>query len=216
MTHSRHRKSPTSAVNHRRISPEKPTTPITTTKEISKSPEPHSRIFTEKDEIQLLKTLSQSPNKPYNTNFTSTQIAKKLKRLKEKYHKLARSKSLIKTPHDREIYEIGRTIWGRNANAAKGKELLGVELHESFEGVIILEDFTFLMNEMKAVFERNEGYYCKEGLRRLGKKKLKEMNEKWMELKLEESEVMMSKAQLYNDYLKCVVESSKGCSSSSN
>ncbi|KAK4369566.1 hypothetical protein RND71_013358 [Anisodus tanguticus] len=171
MTHPRPRKEPTSAVNHRTNSPKsssKSTTPITKT--ISKSPETH-RVFTENDEIQLLKFLSQSPNNntvTFNGNFTETQIAKKLKRLKEKYHKFARSKSLIKTPHDQKIYEFGRKIWGRNA--AKGKEPV-IELHE----------------------KRNE--YCLEGLRRLGKEKLKKMNEKWMELKLEESELTMNKGQ---------------------
>ncbi|KAJ8568381.1 hypothetical protein K7X08_027914 [Anisodus acutangulus] len=229
MTHPRPRKKPTSAVNHRTNSPKsssKSTTPITKT--ISKSPETH-RVFTENDEIQLLKFLSQSPNNntvTFNGNFTETQIAKKLKRLKEKYHKFARSKSLIKTPHDQKIYEFGRKIWGRNA--AKGKEPV-IELHEKDliheppvlklhenhevsgeEGTedVNLEDFPFLVNEMTTMFQRNE--YCLEGLRRLGKEKLKKMNEKWMELKLEESELTMNKVQLHHEHLKLVVEGSKG------
>ncbi|MCD9560324.1 hypothetical protein HAX54_018939 [Datura stramonium] len=208
MTQPRPRKESASAVNHRRNSsksPENPTTPIT--KKISKSPETHHRVFTEDDEIQLLKTLSQSPNNTVaspplsglrNGNFTETQIAKKLKRLKEKYHKLARSKSLIKTPHDGEVYEIGRKIWGRHTAAAKGKELLVVN-HE--------------VSEEK---EDKRNGYCKEGLRRLGKEKLKKMNEKWMQLKLEESELNVKKVQLYHENLKVVVEGSKGSSSSSN
>lgn len=125
---------------------------------------------------------------------------------------MARSKSQIKTPHDGEIYEIGRKIWGRNA--AKGKELLvvvGEEDHDEDEDVN-LDDFSFLVNEMTMVFQRNE--YCKQGLRKLGKKKLMEMNEKWMELKLKESELMMNKTQLYHENLKVVVEGSKGSNSS--
>ncbi|KAL3354376.1 hypothetical protein AABB24_018828 [Solanum stoloniferum] len=208
MTHSRSREKSTTAVNHRTNSlksPENSTLPITKT--ITKSAETH-RLFSENDEIALLKTLSQSPNNNglRTGNFTDAQIANKLKKLKEKYHKLARSKSQIKTPHDGEIYEIGRKIWGRNA--AKGKELLVVEEenHDEDEDVN-LDDFSFLVNEMTMVFQRNE--YCKEGLRKLGKKKLMEMNEKWMELKLKESELMMNKTQLYHENLKVVVEGSK-------
>ncbi|KAH0780721.1 hypothetical protein KY290_000319 [Solanum tuberosum] len=104
-------------------------------------------VFTETNEIALLKTLSQSPNNnDLRTGyFTYAQIAYKLKKLKEKYHKFARSKSQIKTPHDCEIYEIGRKIWGRNA--AKGKELLVVEEedHDEDEDDVNLEDFSFLV-----------------------------------------------------------------------
>ncbi|KAH0730523.1 hypothetical protein KY289_001711 [Solanum tuberosum] len=52
-------------------------------------------VFTETDAIVLLKTLSQSPNNNdlRTGNFTNAQIAYKLKKLKEKYHKFARSKS---------------------------------------------------------------------------------------------------------------------------
>ncbi|XP_060169674.1 STOREKEEPER protein-like isoform X2 [Lycium barbarum] len=198
------------------------------TKTISKSPETtHSRVFTENDEIQLLKTLLKSPNNSSglpDSNLTKTQIAKKVKRLKEKYHKFARSKSLIKTPHDGKIYEIGRKIWGRNAAKEKElheKELHEKELHENHEVSeeeraieienVNLDDFPFLVNEMTTNFQRND--YFKEGLRRLGKEKLKGMNEKWMELKLEESELMVNKVQLYHEHLKLVVEGSKGSSS---
>lgn len=128
-----------------------------------------------------------------------------MKKLKEKYHKFARTKSLIKSPHDGEIYELGRKIWGRNA--AKEKQLLVVADHDAHEDVN-LDEFSFLMNEISSIFQRNE--YCYEGLRRLGKMKLKVMNEKWMELKLEESELMVNKTQLYHEHLKLVVESSKG------
>ncbi|XP_069147186.1 probable transcription factor At1g61730 [Solanum lycopersicum] len=215
MTHSRSREKSNTAVNHRTNSPKSPenSTLPPITKTITKSAESH-RLFTLSDEIALLKTLSQSPNSNElrTGNFTEAQIANKLKKLKEKYHKLARSKSQIKTPHDGEIYEIGRKIWGRNA--AKGKELLvvvGEEDHDEDEDVN-LDDFSFLVNEMTMVFQRNE--YCKQGLRKLGKKKLMEMNEKWMELKLKESELMMNKTQLYHENLKVVVEGSKGSNSS--
>ncbi|XP_009592165.1 probable transcription factor At1g44810 [Nicotiana tomentosiformis] len=218
-TPPRPRKNPSSAANHRRNSPKSSEKPTPITKTISKTPETH-RVFTEIEEIQLLKTLLESPNNSEftsNGNFTETQIAKKLKRLKEKYHKLARSKSLIKTPHDQKIYEIARQIWGRNA--AKGKEPV-VELNRSCEeekGVeeeVNLEEFPFLVSEMMSIFGRNE--YCKEGLRRLGKEKLKRMNEKWMELRLKEAEVMVNKAKLYHQYLKLVVEDSKGTDNEMN
>ncbi|KAK4709086.1 hypothetical protein R3W88_030011 [Solanum pinnatisectum] len=214
MTHSRAREKSTSAVNHRTNSPKSPgnSTPPPITKTITKSAETH-RIFTETDEIALLKNLSQSPNNNglRTGNFTDAQVAYKLKKLKEKYHKFARSKSQIKTPHDGEIYEIGRKIWGRNA--AKGKELLVVEEEDHDEDEDVnLDDFSFLVNEMTMVFQRKE--YCKEGLRKLGKKKLMEMNEKWMELKLKESALMMNKTQLYHENLKVVVEGSKVSNSS--
>ncbi|XP_060169676.1 uncharacterized protein LOC132600486 isoform X4 [Lycium barbarum] len=122
--------------------------------------------------------------------------------------------------------KFGRKNWGRNA--AKGKEQV-VELHENQEKElhenhevseeeraieienVNLDDFPFLVNEMTTNFQRND--YFKEGLRRLGKEKLKGMNEKWMELKLEESELMVNKVQLYHEHLKLVVEGSKGSSS---
>ncbi|OIT28047.1 PREDICTED: probable transcription factor At1g11510 [Nicotiana attenuata] len=224
-TPPRRKRNPTSAANHRENSPKSPEKSIPITKTLSKTPEAH-RVFTENDEIQLLKTISGSPNNSEftsNGNFTEKQIAKKLKRLKEKYHKLARSKSLIKTPHDKKIYEIARQIWGRNA--AKGKEP-GVELHRSceeekgaeveveVEEEVNLEEFPFLVSEMMSIFGRSE--YCKEGLRRLGKEKLKRMNEKWMELRLKEAEIMVNKAKLYHEQLKLVVEGSKGTDNEAN
>nr|XP_016475702.1 PREDICTED: uncharacterized protein LOC107797339 [Nicotiana tabacum] len=208
-TPPRPKRNPTSAANHRKNSPKSPE------KTISKTPETH-RVFTENDEIQLLKTLSGSPNTSEftsNGNFTEKQIAKKLKKLKEKYHKLARSKSLIKTPHDQKIYEIARQIWGRNVAKGKEKEPV-VELHRSCEEEVNLEEFPFLVSEMMSVFGRSG--YCKEGLRRLGKEKLKKMNEKWMELRLKEAEIMVNKAKLYHEQLKSVVEGSKGTDNEAN
>ncbi|PHU03787.1 hypothetical protein BC332_29038 [Capsicum chinense] len=195
------RKTPTSAVNHRTNPPKSAVNTTTTTKKISKSGQPH-KVFTEKDEIQVLKNLSQLPisMKDPLHNFTGKQIAKKQKRLKEKYHKFARTKSLMKTPHDREVYELGRKIWGRDAIKEKEK---------SHIDDVNLEEFPFLVNEMKVYFPNYE-----EGLKRLGEKKLKEMNEKWMELKLEESELMVNKSQLFHENLKFVVEGSMGCSRS--
>ncbi|KAF3614563.1 Membrane steroid-binding protein 1 [Capsicum annuum] len=68
-------------------------------------------------------------------------------------------------------------FWGRDAIKEKEK---------SHVDDVNLDEFPFLVNEMKVYFSNNE-----ERLKRLGKKKLKQMNKKWIELKLEESELMV-------------------------
>ncbi|GAA0148040.1 hypothetical protein LIER_07590 [Lithospermum erythrorhizon] len=102
--------TPTPTPNHTNSTPIPP----------SKTP-PSGRLFTEQDEIKLLKAYKKSIRKNPNSTpsslsfgkFSQTQISSKIKRLKEKYHKMAKTKSNIKTHQDRKIYLLGCRIWGK-------------------------------------------------------------------------------------------------------
>ncbi|PKI64568.1 hypothetical protein CRG98_015000 [Punica granatum] len=88
------------------------------------------RIFMEEDEIALLKSLwhnsISSPaakidpatfeilGRSLGSRFTHNQLSNKLRHMRAKYHKQSLTKSYIKTPHDRETYELCRKIWGEN------------------------------------------------------------------------------------------------------
>lgn len=219
------------------------------------------RVFTDSDEIRLLKSLtkaaakSESPqittvdsvvfnriNRSLGSKFTHTQISDKVRRLRAKYHKQARSKSLIRTHHDQRVFKICRKIWGKNTGNQRAKSLQeagdandGASLEEEEEkekeeeeavgngggvcggereekeGGVSLEDFPALVSEFSRSFPENNVW--KDGLSCLGKEKLREMNDKWMLLRIEEAKLMAKRADLVSEQtrlaMEAVVSSSK-------
>ncbi|GLT81738.1 hypothetical protein SLE2022_001730 [Rubroshorea leprosula] len=184
-----------------------------------------SRLFTEADETRLLKSLAKitkssplpTPSstvdshtldriaKLLGTKFTPSQINDKLRRLRLKYHKHARSRSLIKTPHDQRIFKIAQRIWGKKKNSeavANNEEEPGNE--ERGDGQPDLEQFPYLVAEFSRILPENEMW--KEGLRRLEEEKLREMNQKWKLLKVEEAKVVAKRAELVQEQVKLVME----------
>ncbi|KAK9279042.1 hypothetical protein L1049_012717 [Liquidambar formosana] len=187
------------------------------------------RIFTEKDERGLLKALfnltkstrfsTSSTNiaspiynliaKSLSAEFSHGQITDKLRRLRQKYHKQARTKSLIKTPHDRKIYELARKIWGKNSLKKRNssecgdepKIVSGVWAARKEEGN--LWDFPGLMGEISWLPE-NEVW--REGLRCLESAELKGLNEKWILQQMEEAEVLAKMAELVHEQTKLILE----------
>ncbi|KAF3455155.1 hypothetical protein FNV43_RR05603 [Rhamnella rubrinervis] len=190
------------------------------------------RLFTEEDETHLLKifykvTKSSPPSSsPINSpnldrierslglRFSHTQIIDKLRRLRLKYHKQARTKSLIKTHHDRQVYKIARKIWGKTTSSSssarsesKGKEVKSSESGGGGEEVG-LEEFPVLKKEVEVCcggyLEGNVVW--KKGLMGLEEKTLKGLNEKWMLLKLEEAKVMAWRAELVKELMELIVD----------
>ncbi|KAL2536189.1 putative transcription factor [Forsythia ovata] len=184
------RKSST-AVKHRNSPKSLPPQPPSFTSQKS------NRLFTQEDEINLLKSLLNPTTNPFpNSHFSEAQITDKLRRLKQKYHKLAKTKSSIKTPHDRKIYEIARQIWGKKILSSStpmgdDRKRKGSEGDES----INWSDFPVLMKHVSRAFPGNVEVY-KEGLKGLGADILKGLNEKWMMLEMEEAEIIARRAQL--------------------
>lgn len=197
----------------------------------------NTTLFTESDEVRLLKTLEKltqstqlSPqltvdsenfnriNSVLNSKFTRSQVNSKLRRLRTKYHKQARSKSLIKTPHDQKLFNIARKLWGKQTKRkferiedrqSSDKEdqeeeaneaVVGVEAvrngeqEEECEEVVNLEVFPALVGELSKYFPQN--LVWRNALRSLGSGKLREMDEKWKSIGIEEAKIVIKKAEL--------------------
>ncbi|KAA8550297.1 hypothetical protein F0562_001981 [Nyssa sinensis] len=170
------------------------------------------RLFTEEDEIRLLKAFlrttksTKSSTTPLSSliggQFSDSQITDKLRRLRQRYHKLARTKSFIKTPHDRQIYEIAGKIWGKKATNSSSPDRNPGESTENPKnieengayGEVGLENFPVLRREVDRIFPENAVY--REGLKFLGRSKLRGLNEKWMEQRMEEAGLAAKRAQL--------------------
>ncbi|XP_030521044.1 probable transcription factor At1g61730 [Rhodamnia argentea] len=197
------------------------------------------QLFSEEDEIRLLKSLSKLINpllsptvdaptldgieKSLGPNFTRAQLSNKIRRLRDKYHRQARTKVLIRTPHDRRVFELARGVWGkRSSKERKGKEEKRANLEEERakdEGEILggeedsegaaaaadLGNFPALVEECDRCFPGNRVW--REGLKRLQEGKLRRMNERVVWLRLEEANLMTKKAELTRDLTRMILES---------
>ncbi|KAK0605988.1 hypothetical protein LWI29_032873 [Acer saccharum] len=212
-----------------------------------------SRLFTDSDEIRILKTYykftksttqssttpsassSSSPitvdsqtferiNKAVNSKFTQSQIIDKLRRLRTKYRKQARTKSLIKTPHDQEIFNIARKMWGKKTKPKEKKvedpvssddnnfneEAEEEEEEEEEEAVVTgneqrreevnLEEYPVLVSEFSKYIPVNPMWKL------LGNSKLKKMNEQWMAIGIEEAKIVTKKADLVKEQTQLLMQ----------
>ncbi|MQL80440.1 hypothetical protein Taro_012871 [Colocasia esculenta] len=110
---------------------------------------PFQRVWTEEDEIAVLKGMIQSRErgeepeagldhflkfirKSLHSEFSKTQLSDKIRRLKKKYEtNTHRSKkgvepSLFK-PHDQTLFELSKKVWGRDANRDYGNDDMEIE-----------------------------------------------------------------------------------------
>lgn len=151
-----------------------------------------NRLFSENDEIALLNSVLNPGETPFpDDKFSAAQMADKIRRLKQKYHKFAQHNSSIKTPHDREIYEFARKIWGDEKTRMPVSSLKPKEEEGEEKGSVIAtnwSDFPFLMKHVSRAFPGCEEVY-KEGLKGLGDDVLKGFDEKWKELDMEEAAI---------------------------
>ncbi|KAL5763923.1 hypothetical protein ACOSQ2_016517 [Xanthoceras sorbifolium] len=230
----------------------------------SSSTSQSGRLFTDTDEIRLLKTYykitksnpssltsssssSSSPitvdpqtyqriNKALNSKFTHSQITDKLRRLRVKYHKHARSKSLIRTPHDQEIFNLARKTWGKKTKQPRGNKKVqdsassddndnnndNEDDEEEEEGAVVavavavaagneqgrekvdLEEYPALVSEFSKYLAVNSVW--REGVKLLGNGKLREMNEQWMSIGIEEAKIVTKKADLVKEQTQLVMQ----------
>ncbi|KAL3752400.1 hypothetical protein ACJRO7_013108 [Eucalyptus globulus] len=205
------------------------------------------KLFSEEDEIRLLKSLSKLTNptadpptldrieKSLGPSLTRAQIANKIRRLRHKYHRQARTKALIRTPHDRKVFELARDVWGKRLSSRKerkerkGKEekkqqanleeekekdegeILGGE--EESGGVVAaatvavadLGSFPALVEECERCFPGNGVW--REGLKRLEEGRLRKVNERVVWLRMEEATLMAKKAELAQDLTRMILDS---------
>ncbi|KAG6606028.1 hypothetical protein SDJN03_03345, partial [Cucurbita argyrosperma subsp. sororia] len=129
--------------------------------------------------------------------FRHSHIADKLHRLKIQYHKFARTKSFIKTPHHLRILEIGRSIWGkphipRTKPQVISRRIRGRSVAKK-KGVD-LKNFPVLVSEFSRQFPGNGVW--REGLKGMEEWSLKGMNEKWVLLHIEEAELKARRVAL--------------------
>ncbi|XWS52960.1 hypothetical protein CRYUN_Cryun11dG0116700 [Craigia yunnanensis] len=171
-----------------------------------------SRVFSESDEIQILKCLiratkSVSPPittvgtptinhivKRLNYKFTPSQINDKLRRLRDKYHKHARNKYLVRTHHDRRIFKLSKRVWGRKITTKKSEKVEERMESGKGDGVGNLEKFPYLMAEFTRVLPDNEVW--KERMKGLKEEKLRKMDQDWVFIKVEEAKLVAKKAEL--------------------
>ncbi|XP_022756636.1 probable transcription factor At1g61730 [Durio zibethinus] len=168
-----------------------------------------SRVFSESDETQILRCLiratkSVSPPittvgtptinrivKRLNYQFSPSQINDKVRRLRMKYHKHARTKSLVRTHHDRRIFKLSKRIWGKKITPKKAKERME---SGKGDGVWDLDKFPYLVAEFSRVLPDNEVW--KERMKGLEEEKLKKMDQEWVLIKVEEAKLVAKKAEL--------------------
>lgn len=211
------------------------------TSPVSSPTSQNGRVFTDSDEIRLLKTFKklaeQNPsssssstpnptitvdsssfnriNSSLGSKFTNAQITDKIRRLRVKYHKQARSKSLIKTPHDQALFKIAQLIWGkRKTKEAKkvqnfastddeDKEEEQENERQEREGVD-LDEYPVLVGEFSKYHPMN--LVWREALKSLGNGKLKEMNDKWMVIGIEEAKIVNKKADLVKEQTQLIMK----------
>lgn len=198
------------------------------------------KLFSEEDEIRLLKSLSKLINpslsptvdpptldrieKSLGPNFTRAQLSNKIRRLRDKYHRQARTKALIRTPHDRRVFELARDVWGKRSSRKerKGKEEKQANLEEEREkdegeilgseeerqgaaAAVDLDNFPALVEECDRCFPGNGVWRV--GLKRLEEGRLRMVNERVVWLRLEEANLTAKKAELTQDLTRMILES---------
>ncbi|KAJ0084222.1 hypothetical protein Patl1_30555 [Pistacia atlantica] len=181
------------------------------------------RLFTDSDEVRLLKTLEKltksTPPSPQitvdpetfnrissalNSKFTQSQITYKLRTLRTKYHKQARTKSLIKTPHDQKLFKIARKIWGKQIKRKSKRRERNDEREQERGEVVNLEDYPALVGEFSKYLPLS--LVWREALRSLGSGKLREMDEKWKSIGIEEAKIVIKKAELVKEQTGLIME----------
>ncbi|XP_062108003.1 uncharacterized protein LOC133818906 [Humulus lupulus] len=176
------------------------------------------RLFTESDETRLLKSFLKlskhsSPSSAITSpnlerirtrlghKFSHSQIIDKLRRLRIKYHREARTKSLIKTPHDKKLHKIARKIWGKKPQSPKREdhaEEEKIEMEMGCGGLLENEELS-----------KGKWWEC------LDEEKVRELQKRWVRLRMEEAEVMIEKAELIKEHMK-LISQALGFSSSSS
>lgn len=74
----------------------------------------------------------------------------------------------------------------------------------SVGGAIDLDRYPYLVGEFSRILPENEAW--KEGLKRLGEGKLKEMDDKWKLFKIEEAALVAMKAEMVQEHVKVVMD----------
>ncbi|PON71190.1 hypothetical protein TorRG33x02_254820 [Trema orientale] len=184
-------------------------------------------LFTESDETLLLKTFLKvskhsspssstitSPNlarirTSLGLRFSHSQIIDKLRRLRLKYHRQARTKSLIKTPHDLKLYNIARKIWGKKTQHKRLRHAKKEEEEPQTSGGS--EGFRAESEE----FSRENDEVLEKGSVCLDEEKVRSVRERWMVLRMEEAELMAQKAELVKEQLKLVIQAFRSSSGTS-
>ncbi|KAH1130678.1 hypothetical protein J1N35_002056 [Gossypium stocksii] len=180
----------------------------------STAPNGRSRVFSESDEIQILKCLiraTKSIPPPITTvgtstinriikrldhRFTVSQITDKIRRLRDKHHNHARNRALVRNHHDRRIFKLSKRIWGKKATPRKknnkSEDQGAIEM--GGDGVEKLDKFPYLVAEFSKVLPENEVW--KQKMKRVEEEKLRKMDQEWVMLKVEEAKLVAKKAEL--------------------
>ncbi|KAI4385465.1 hypothetical protein MLD38_003487 [Melastoma candidum] len=197
------------------------------------------KLFDQEDEIKLLKTLADRPpsSSPHATvlegsmgdKFTPSQLSHKIRRLRLKYRKMARSKSAIKTPHDSEVFQISRRIWGKKKEEeeqqqpaeegfatpeANGRDMVE-EVAAATGRVNDLGRFPVLVDECDRSLGIDDGVW-REALKGVDEEQLRVMNEKLVLLRCEEAAFLAKKADLVRELTGMILLGMASASQSQN
>ncbi|KAF8403157.1 hypothetical protein HHK36_011254 [Tetracentron sinense] len=173
VSNSSKRKKRASGEKHREISVGQPENPSSDNRKRR-----FQRVFSEEDEIHLLNVFldisktaktSSSPvaaatplfdriGKSLSGEFSHTQLIEKLRKMRQKYSKQINNELFIKSPHERDVFEISHKIWSedsvqqRNSNSSvkdqsaatvkkkdKSKTLPGTSVAGNGEEIVVSE-----------------------------------------------------------------------------
>jgi len=145
-------------------------------------------------------------------NHTQDQLRKRIWKLKQKYMKMKKEENRKFPPRfyidlEQEIIDISHKIWGQdneenNENAAKNEELESVVVDKEEPTYTDIMDFSSLTKLLQ------------EGMELIGESDRVELDGMCKELKVQESELALQRAQLIKDSTHVISKALQGLSSS--
>ncbi|KAL6223264.1 hypothetical protein ACLB2K_006652 [Fragaria x ananassa] len=176
---------------------------------------PFQRVFTEEDELLLLRALQEKDAWPemdafyelvkdrLSVSVTRSQLQEKLKRMKKKFKSMAKDSFKPKQGHELEA-ELMKKVWGGDAGHVKAGKAEGEVLGASL-GVL---------SGIGGGFEgfKELGFseaFLKKGMDLVDEAKRAELNARWFKLEVAAVELFSVKAELLRDQAKSILEALK-------
>ncbi|KAJ0075475.1 hypothetical protein Patl1_35070 [Pistacia atlantica] len=170
----------------------------------TKKLQPFQRVWSDEDEIAILKGLIdfttkkgmdpyQDTNafhhfikKSFHVEFTRIQVMEKIRRLKKRYENNLGKKgedSTFSKPHEQEAYDLSKKIWGNGRSSL---------LFDKSVGMTGLEEFVI-----------------NQGLDMIGGAKKAELEERWKKLQIAWGQLFVQRTDLIKEQTELVLEAMK-------
>ncbi|XP_004289495.1 PREDICTED: uncharacterized protein LOC101298660 [Fragaria vesca subsp. vesca] len=176
---------------------------------------PFQRVFTEKDELLLLRALQEKDawvemdafyelvKDRLSVRVTKSQLQEKLKRMKKKFKRMAKDGFKPKQGHELEA-ELMKKVWGGGAGHVKAGKAEGEVSGASLD----------VLSGMVGGFEgfKELGFseaFLKKGMDLVDEAKREELKARWFKLEVAAVELFSVKAELLRDQAKSILEALK-------